>query len=342
MSVFEKLLRSTVSTSRRIVGLPLVLDRLAQMDDRLERVSAALTKETAVGVPWHTCSYDAVMGQPQVALAAPARLPLSSGLCRQGDFALDAYRYWMGALRETPRFHRKQWEYFFIAQALHERGMLTAGRRALGFGVGQERLPALFASMGCDVVATDQVLEGAVRGGWAETGQHATDIQALNKLEICDQAAFRERVAFRSVDMNSIPADLSGQFDFCWSTCSFEHLGSLEHGKRFVEASVATLRPGGVAVHTTEFNLSSNADTFESRDLSIYRRCDIEDLVHRLHRAGCRVEPIEWNPKTGFVDDYVDLPPYRQSPHLRLRIGEFDCTSIGLIIVKGQPGSDQA
>jgi hypothetical protein len=86
--------------------------------------------------------------------------------------------------------------------------------------------------------------------------------------------------------MNHIPSHLADRFDFCWSTCSFEHLGSLEHGLRFVENSIGTLKVGGIAVHTTEFNLSSDADTLESPNLSVYRRRDIEKLVKALEQAG--------------------------------------------------------
>ena len=46
----------------------------------------------------------------------------------------------------------------------------------------------------------------------------------------------------------------------------------------FVINSMRVLKPGGVAVHTTEFNLSSNDDTIEARDLCVYRRRDIELL----------------------------------------------------------------
>ena len=34
-----------------------------------------------------------------------------------------------------------------------------------------------------------------------------------------------------------------------------DRIGSIELGLQFIENSMATLRPGGVAVHTTEFNL---------------------------------------------------------------------------------------
>jgi SAM-dependent methyltransferase len=335
MALFQSMVRSTVRVSRRAMGLPLVLERLAHVEGKLDRVTSELARLDEFARMDSACSYEAIMGHPRAPTEKPARLPLGSGLCRQGDFALDAYRYWIHALQEAPRFHRKQWEYFFISQALHERGKLAPGCRGLGFGVGQESLPALFASLGCDVLATDQEAEGAERAGWAQTGQHTTGAPVFNRRGVCDDAQFRRRVAFRCVDMNAIPGDLSAQFDFCWSTCSLEHLGSLEHGMRFVENSIATLKPGGVAVHTTEFNLSSNSDTIESRDLSVYRRRDIETLIGRLDAIGCRVEPVEWEPQTGFVDNYVDLPPYKRAPHLRLRLGAYDCTSIGLILVKG-------
>ena len=51
--------------------------------------------------------------------------------------------------------------------------------------------------------------------------------------------------------MRDLPDDL-GSFDFIWSSCSFEHLGSLGEGERFVLEALRFLKPGGVAVHTTE------------------------------------------------------------------------------------------
>jgi hypothetical protein len=98
--------------------------------------------------------------------------------------------------------------------------------------------------------------------------------------------AFCERVSFDVVEM--IPAHLHDRFDFCWSACCLEHLGSLAQGLRFIENSLNTLKIGGTAIHTGEFNLSSDVATLESRDLSIYRRCDIESLVNRLTQAGHR------------------------------------------------------
>lgn len=265
----------------------------------------------------------------------PGELSLGSKLCQQEDFSSCEYRYWCSAIREEPKFHRKQWEFFFICQALFEGSALERGRRGLCFGAGVEPLPALFASMGCDIVATDQSVEAAREGGWVGSNEYTVSLAALNRREICEALEFSARVSLRTVDMNAIPEDLADSFDFCWSACCFEHLGSLGHGMRFVEESIRTLKIGGVAVHTTEFNLGSNDATYESRDLSIYRRRDIEELVDRLTRAGHHVAPVNWSRGSGCLDKIVDLPPFAEEPHLRLDLFNHECTSIGLIIRRG-------
>ena len=95
------------------------------------------------------------------------------------------------------------------------------------------------------------------------------------------------------------------------------------------------LKPGGVAVHTTEFNLSSNDDTLEAGGTVIYRRRDVEALVDRLRARGHHVEPLDLDPGTGLLDRHVDVPPYLDEPHLRLRLERYTCTSVGLIVTRG-------
>lgn len=93
--------------------------------------------------------------------------------------------------------------------------------------------------------------------GWARTGEHISAPAAIRFPEIVDGAVFEANVSFQVCDMNDISPDLT-DFDFNWSSCCFEHLGSLEAGMQFVVNAVEkTLRPGGVAVHTTEYNLLS-------------------------------------------------------------------------------------
>jgi hypothetical protein len=131
--------------------------------------------------------------------------------------------------------------------------------------------------------------------------------------------------------MNAISDDLRG-FDFVWSSCAFEHLGSLSGGLSFVTNAMHCLRPGGLAIHTTEFNLTSNFVTFEDPSLAIFRKADIEGLAQTLTDAGHTVAKLNFNPGSGELDRYYDLPPYKDEPSLRLKLDRFVYTSIGLII----------
>jgi SAM-dependent methyltransferase len=131
--------------------------------------------------------------------------------------------------------------------------------------------------------------------------------------------------------MNDIPADLAGRFDACWSTCSLEHLGSLQHGLDFIENSLSVLRPGGIAVHTTEFNLVSNNKTLDAPGLCVYRRRDMEALAARLIAQGHQVLPLNFHPGEEELDEVIDVPPYAL-PHLKLELQDMTCTSIGFAV----------
>jgi len=278
--------------------------------------------------------YAALHGGVESLRGGPAALGLQSGLCRQLHFGTDEFRYWIGALGQIPSMHRKQWEYFYIAQVLFEQGMLAPGKKGLAFAVGREALPALFARYGCAILATDLEEEAARASGWVHTGQHSNRIEHLFYEDVCPRETFFSSVRYQNLNMNEIPDDLSGKFDFCWSSCAFEHLGSLKHGLTFVERSIDTLVPGGVAVHTTEFNLSSNDETVETASVSIFRRRDMEELAARLTAAGHDVSPFDWSSGPGFAETVIDVPPYKGNPHLKLQIEQYDCTSVGIIVRK--------
>jgi hypothetical protein len=229
--------------------------------------------------------------------------------------------------------HRKMWEWLFIAEALHERGMLAPGRRGLGFGVGQEPLAALFAADGAEVVASDQSHDDAVASGWtASETEWASGLSDLNRHGLCPPDAFDQRVRYRDVDMHAIPTDLR-DFDFTWSSCAFEHLGTLEAGADFVVAQMDCLAEGGVAVHTTEYLLSSDRDTVEAGGTVLYRRRDIEALADRLRRAGHSIE-VDFTEGTTPEDLHVDAPPYTDV-HLRTVLSGYVTTSFALIVTKG-------
>ena len=259
---------------------------------------------------------------------------LVSAICRAEQLDAPAFHYWAREIHEEWRFHRKLWEFCYILQALHERGCLATGKRGLGFAVGQEPLPSYFAARGCTILATDLGSTDARAANWAGSGQWASSVEVLNRRGLCDPDLFRERVSFRPVDMNQIPSDLS-DFDFTWSSCSFEHCGSLELGSEFLLRQMDCLRRGGLAVHTTEFNLTSNTKTVRRGGTVVFRRADIEDLVRRLRAAGHHVEPLDLTIGTHPLDWHVDQRPYSQDRHLRKKERRYVSTSIALIIRKG-------
>ena len=233
-----------------------------------------------------------------------------------------------------PIVHRKLWEWCFIAEALNQHGMLAPGKKGLGFAVGKEPLPAAFAGFGCDILATDLETGSAEQKGWVRTDQHSASLEALNGDGMMDDETFRERVTFQFVDMNAIPPELqNGQFDFVWSSCSMEHLGSLGHGIDFVKHAMKCLRRGGIAVHTTEFNVASNDETIESGETVLYRRRDLQALATWLAGRGHALK-LDFTPGSLPGDNHVDVPPYKTLPHLKIQLGRHVTTSYGMIIRK--------
>ena len=254
-------------------------------------------------------------------------------LVTSGQMEGPLYERWCALTRDPRVKHRKVWEWVYILEVLKQHGMLAEGKRGLGFGCGMEPLSALMASMGCEILATDLDVQTAQKQGWwTKTHQHAGGLAQLNEAGICDPDLFARKVTYRSCDMNAIPGELRG-FDFVWSSCSLEHLGSLGNGLDFIEGSMDCLNPGGVAVHTTEFNLGTNDRTLETGATVAYRKKDIEALAMRLIGKGYRIPQISFSPGDRLLDRVVDSPPYRHS-HLKLLYSRHLLTSIGLFIVK--------
>ncbi|MGD1001843.1 MAG: methyltransferase domain-containing protein [Candidatus Brocadiia bacterium] len=260
--------------------------------------------------------------QPVTRLDQLRVLPVRSGPITQAQFMTPEFLFWCNRLKEAPRWHRKVWEYVMICQALWERDMLRAGRRGCGFGAGQEYLPAVFASLGCEVLATDAP---------------AASPEAPGAPHILPPAEFRARVGFRAVDMTKLPEDL-GTFDFLWSSCALAHFGDLRQGIEFVEKACRHLRPGGVAVYTTEFNVSSNEKTVDRGPVVLFRRRDVEEIQRRVRDAGCRVAEPDFDTGSGPLDLYADRPPYG-TPHLKLAFREYVTTSFLMIVEKPAAGS---
>jgi len=229
---------------RRLILMP---DRLRYVIQRLDVLEQAFQQHQREARLIHIASaprippWDNPTGHSP---GAPAMEAITqSTFCREQDFTQPWFRYWTWRIRSGLRYHRKLWEFMFICQGLWERGLLRPGARGLGFGVGGEPLPALFAAHGCEILGTDLGSEGAEALGWVNSAQHANEKEALRRSTICPDDLFDQLVSFQTCDMNHIPSELTG-FDFCWSSCAFEHMGSIEKGLTFVENSIDCLKPG--------------------------------------------------------------------------------------------------
>lgn len=256
--------------------------------------------------------------------------------CQASDFFHPRYIQLCKLIDQRPRLHRKQWEFIYVLHKLLESNVLKPGARGLVFGVGREPLPAVFASMNIDVTATDAPLDLSVTADWAGTDQHSSAVEGLMYPNIVPDDKLRKYVTYDFCDMNAIDAKFNN-YDFNWSSCCFEHLGSIEAGLQFVINAVEnTLKAGGVAIHTTEYNVGSDTDTLDSGGTVIFRHRDMLELVQRLRDRGHEVETFNIGPAAHTLDFHVDAPPYSGDVHLKLQLASYVTTSVGLAVRRGK------
>lgn len=253
---------------------------------------------------------------------------LRSAFCTYEQLHSEEFQTWIRALgRSQERPHRKDWELGFIAAKFFARKPVRSSTKLLGFGVGVEPLPALFAAHGYSVLATDRPDEVPE---WR--GQHSTRVESLERYDLLDDAA-KSRITFQSVDMKAIPESLHGQFDFVWSTSSMEHLGSLSEAERFVGESLKCLKPGGVAVHITEASVYPLDSMPDDRGTVFFTVPRLYALLDRYGAYGG--DDLDTR---GFgshpADYYVDVAPYTGAAHLKLLVDGFVTTSVALVFHK--------
>lgn len=269
------------------------------------------------------------------AMQTPASRPfMPYSTCSTRDFYHPEFARLSRMVGHEPFYHRKLWEYIYVLHHAFRMGAVGDGKRALVFGVGSERtLPAL-AKSGMTITATDAPADIGIAAGWLAGDQLAQGMAGIPELDM-DRAAFERAVSFQPCDMNAINPTLR-EFDLCWSSCAFEHLGDLRKGMDFVINSVETLRLGGVAIHTTEFNLSSDTETIEEGGCVLYRRRDFDQLISELRTLGHEVDEFVVAPDSTVIDGFVDRPPYLHRPHLKLELDGFVTTSAGIVIRRGR------
>ncbi|WP_333573269.1 methyltransferase domain-containing protein [Sphingomonas sp.] len=276
----------------------------------------------------------------------PGYLGLPCKTSIQADIESAWSAYWCRELQIPVTYHRKVWELVYVLQVLHEHGHRRAGARGLGFGCGVEPLPSYFASRGIEVTMTDMEPDRAQAAGWATTSQHTASLELAFHAHLVDRATFDDKVSLRYVDMNAIPADLQ-DYDFCWSVCALEHLGSIQKGLEFIRNSLKVLKVGGVSVHTTEFNINPNGPTIDNWGTVLFQRHHFEQLAAQLVAEGHRVAPLDFSLGDKPFDRFIDLPPFHHDlpdaitdwlgapQHLKVAVDGFPATCFGFIAWRG-------
>ena len=282
---------------------------------------------------------------PPLPSNGPFDVDLESKPSTQADLEANWTRHWSSELRVTHVMHRKIWELAYVLQVIWQTGNMQPGRRGLGFGCGEEPLPSYLASKGCEVTVTDLEPTDERAAGWVATDQHASVDRAFRS-EFLDRATFDKLVDFQYVDMTKIPDHLR-DYDFCWSICAFEHLGSIETGIDFIDKAVDVLEPGGVSVHTTEFNFMNDLETVDNWNTVLFQRRHFEEMKRRLEAKGCVVAPLNFDVGSKPLDKFIDVAPYPHdwnfaqanawvgdANHIKLTADGIPVTCFGIIAIK--------
>ncbi|TYQ26253.1 class I SAM-dependent methyltransferase [Pseudanabaena sp. UWO310] len=274
---------------------------------------------------------------------------LQSKATTQEDIESKWLKYWCQQLKIDPIYHRKIWELCYVPQAIYNHFGDKQELTGIGFGCGQEPLPSLFASMGWQITVTDLHPDKVKGLGWMETGQHTNMLEQVFFSTIVDKETFTQNVRLKYVDMNEIPENLHDSYDFCWSICALEHLGSINNGLNFIENSLKVLKSGGIAVHTTEYNYTNEPETIDNWSTVIFQDRHFKDIYNRLVSEGHKVATLNFDVGSQPLDRFIDLPPYavgegwlsketwgdsNQGAHLKLSVDGYPCTCFGLIIQK--------
>lgn len=254
-------------------GITVKLDRPADPNARIEYGAEA--KGTIYGktplrpAPFLLSTARPLLVDPvtQVATAGQLREPVADD--------------WMVRLNPKGTSGPEHWRKIYTLQALSRYGMLEAGAIGVGFERTPSGMPAALANLGTKVVASFPSQPGA------------QPKPAKLKLDLADRAPcnkqlFEDNVSARIVSWRRIPADLVN-FDFLWSSRVNETLYSVAAAAKFVEDSMACLRPGGLAVHTFGYDLAPSGRKIPSTERIMLQQGDIERIALLLVSRGHEV-----------------------------------------------------
>lgn len=180
---------------------------------------------------------------PKAPLGRGGRLADARDLSRSEFGAALADRF---ADRDRWLSPRKRWELLWIADKYAEIHGARAVAAMLGLGVGNEPLIYHFAHFAQEVLATDLYDEDGV---WREARYTADRVRAASPFPYP-----AERLTVENMDMRAIHRP-TASVDVVWSCSSVEHVSTLSELLQVFREIHRVLKPGGIALITTEFSL---------------------------------------------------------------------------------------
>jgi SAM-dependent methyltransferase len=263
--------------------------------------------------------------------------PPLNKICDRRDWADPTWRRALtdlGYSADPARLHRKEWEFAQGVYGLRKLRRLAPNASALGLGAGAEPIIFFLAGRMRRVVATDLYA--------GDFSRQEADPRILRDPEAFAPFAYhRDRLDVRRMDATAIdyPAE---SFDLVFSFSSFEHFGSRRAQRKCLREIHRVLRPGGVAVLTTEVILNTwgrHGDYFRLTEL-------LDDM---FPTAGFRLAggDFQFVTSRATLDGLIRLPhEVERRPHLVLRRWRTYFTSAAFFLEKpvaaGTPPSRRA
>jgi len=262
-----------------------------------------------------------------------------SKICDAADWFDTEFRsIILNELKESPRFHRKQWEFAMIFLALKKLGYLNEDMTGLSLGGGNERVLYSIAQHVNKLIVTDLYDEDTT---WdcAKTKDPDEYIKASKPFDVDDSKIKALRMDMRYLDF----AD--NTFDFCYSSCAIEHIGDFEDFVLHLDEVYRVLKEDGVYVFTTELKIGSDTikdennfifssfylnDIFKSIKLTPDVNVDANLAHHEINTPlPSNVKNLCYNNEESFIDGMM-----KNYPHVVLLRGKYPFTSIQFVMRK--------
>jgi SAM-dependent methyltransferase len=198
-------------------------------------------------------------------------------------------------LHEVPRFHRKQWEFAAILNALSSAGALNPSAKGISFGAGQVLPIYALANRVATIWATDLYTADSAWPTARPDTADATTEYVRSGSHFSTQA---ERIFAKSMDMRTIdfPDD---HFDFAYSSSADEHIGGWQDFAQQLSEVRRVLKPGGIYVMTTDISFGPPTECPGNF------KFDPAGLEWWLQNSGMQYEPIV---DCRIAEHYINTP----------------------------------